>query len=170
MRKVVVIAVLAVAGVLVGRRIRTRAGVSGSPPQPARPPAPPPRPAASPPPERAAEATVEPEPEPSGPPPATTNGERVVLMSISTLQERGEPPSLDAVLGHVAAGEIDPDEGTVEVLLHRLVANGCLAGDGSQGPYRLTPVGQAALADGSTARPSPAGDAADELSSPTTDA
>ena len=103
-------------------------------------------------------------------PPPTTNGERVVLMSVSTLEERGEHATQEAVVRHVAAGDIDPDEGTVDVLLHRLTQSGCLSGDGEAGAYRLTPLGRAALLDGSSARPSAAGDAADELSSPTPDA
>jgi hypothetical protein len=73
------------------------------------------------------------------------------------------------VVRHVAAGELDPDDDAVDVLLHRLAELGCLSGGADDGPYRLTATGRAALADGSTARPSPAGDAADELSSPETD-
>jgi hypothetical protein len=104
----------------------------------------------------------------TAPPPLTTNGERVVLMSIWSLQERGQDATQEAVVGHVAAGEVDPDEGTVDTLLHRLVGSGLLSGGGGDGPYRLTASGEAALLDGSRARPSPAGDATEELSSPTT--
>jgi hypothetical protein len=156
MRKWLVLAVLLGAGVLIGRRLRAR-------------PAPPVRPSvAAPPPPVRRPVAVEPDP-PAGDPPPTTNGERVVLMSISTLEERGEDATHDAVVRHVAAGEIDPDEDAVDVLLHRLTAGGCLAG-GGDGAYRLTALGRAALADGSTARPSAAEDAADELSSPATEA
>jgi DNA-binding PadR family transcriptional regulator len=86
-------------------------------------------------------------------------------MSVSSLLERGDAVTHEAVVAHVAAGEIDPDEGTVEVLLQRLASAGLLAG-GDGGTYRLTPSGQAALMDVSPARPSPAGDATEELSSP----
>jgi predicted transcriptional regulator len=166
MRKWLVLAVLLGAGVLIGRRLRAR---STAPVAPSVAPsvAPAPAPAPAPPPSRPVVARPEP---PAGDPPATTNGERVVLMSISTLEERGEDATHDAVVRHVAAGEIDPDEETVEVLLHRLAAGGCLAGGGDEEAYRLTPLGRAALLDGSTARPSAAEDAADELSSPTAEA
>jgi DNA-binding PadR family transcriptional regulator len=85
-------------------------------------------------------------------------------MSVSALHERGEGATPEAVVAHVAAGEIDPDEGTIEVVLRRLADAGLL--DGGDEGYHLTPSGHAALADGSPARPSPAGDAGDELSSP----
>jgi DNA-binding PadR family transcriptional regulator len=90
-------------------------------------------------------------------------------MSIQSLEDAGEDPSSEAVVGKVGAGDIDPDEGTVEALLHRLVDSGCLEGGDAGGPYRLTALGRAALLDGSTARPSAAEDAADELASPATD-
>jgi hypothetical protein len=172
MRKLVVLVALVVAGALIGRRLRSR-GAASAPPLAPTPPAPAPRapvPASAPPP--AASPVAEQEPEPpaaSGPPPATTNGERVVLMSVQSLTDRDGGATQEAVVAKVAAGDIDPDEGTVEVLLHRLVAAGCLDG-GDAGPYRLTSLGQAALLDGSSARPSAAGDAADELATPAADA
>lgn len=157
MRKLVLVVLLVVAGVLVARRVRARAAAP-----PYRPPSPAPGPA-----DRSPAAaplrTVAPAP---GPPPPTTNGERVVLMSISALQARGQDATVEAVVAHVAAGDIDPDEGAVDVLLHRLAASGLLSGGDGEGPYRLTATGQAALLDGSPARRSPAADAADELSSP----
>ena len=113
-----------------------------------------------------------PDPEPAmrapaaEPPPPTTNGERVLLMSVSSLEGRGQEATTDAVVAHVAAGEIDPDEGTIEGLLERLAGSGLLSGGDGAGAFRLTPTGHAALLDGSAARPSPAGAAADELSSP----
>jgi hypothetical protein len=76
----------------------------------------------------------------------------------------------EAVVAHVAAGEIDPDEGAVEEILQRMAGSGLLTGGDGAGPYQLTPTGRAALLDGSAARPSPAGDAADELGAPTTSA
>jgi hypothetical protein len=173
MRKFVVFFGLLVTGIVVARRIRSR--IAGrerqavpAPSMPARsqtlhPPGPPiERPPVT---ELvlASGATAE-----TAPPPPTTNGERVVLMSTWSLQERGEAATKDAVVGHVAAGEVDPDEGTVDTLLHRLVGAGLLSGGEGGEPYRLTESGQAALRDGSRARPSPAGDAAEELSSPTT--
>ena len=105
-----------------------------------------------------------------GPPPPTTNGERVLLMSISSLQGRGEDATAEAVVAHVAAGEIDPDDGTIETLLQGMTGSGLLTGGDGACPYRLTETGEAALRDGSAARPSPAGAAADELSSPATTA
>jgi hypothetical protein len=169
MRKLFVLAGLLLVGFVVARRIRSRVPArehrpAPTPPLPARsqvldPPAP------------LIERVPEAEPEPQvevAPPPPTTNGERVVLMSTWSLQERGEAATKEAVVGHVAAGEVDPDEGTVDSLLHRLVGAGLLSGGEGGEPYRLTESGQAALRDGSRARPSPAGDAAEELSTPTT--
>jgi hypothetical protein len=161
-RKVVLLVLLVVAGAVLVQRVRSRSAA----PSPRTAPVPPPAPASEPP------ATRRPPPRSDGvtpPAPPTTNGERVVLMSIQFLEERGQEVTGDAVVRHVAAGDIDPDEGTVDLLLHRLVSTGCLGG-GGDGPYHLTALGRAALLDGSSARPSPAGDAADELSSPTTDA
>ena len=169
-RKLLLVVALVVAGALVVRKARagaTSAAPPRLPPTPApapRPqqehPAPVPRPEATPPPEA--------DDRPAEPPPPTTNGERVVLMSISSLEERGEEPTVEAVVGHVAAGELDPDEGTVEALLHRLAGSGLLGAAGDDGPYRLTASGRAALLDVSPPRPSPAGGAAEELSSPVT--
>lgn len=174
MRKLVLVAVLVVAGALVARRVRSRAVSSGRPLTET--PLPPPsqersRPPDEPtPPGRSADEQLSGAGATVPAPPPTTNGERVVLMSISSLQERGQDATHAAVVAHVAAGELDPDEGTVDVLLHRLAASGLLAGGQGGEPYRLTASGQAALADGSRARPSPAEDAADELSSPTSNA
>ena len=159
MRKLVLFVALVVLGAVVVRKVRSSA-TAAVPPAPAPPPRERPTPVDRTPPP----ATSETDPVPAGPPPSTTNGERVVLMSISSLEDRGDEPTVEAVVGHVAAGELDPDEGTVEALLHRLAGSGLLT-DGD-GPYRLTASGRAALADGSPARPSPAGGAADELSSP----
>ena len=161
MRKLVVFVALAVAGAVVVRKVRSSATPAAPPPVPRERPAPVDRAPAT-----AAPEPAPPEPEPAGPPPRTTNGERVVLMSISSLEERGDEPTVAAVFGHVGAGEIDPDEGTVEALLHRLAESGLLTATGGDGPYRLSASGRAALLDGSPARPSPAGGAADELSSP----
>jgi hypothetical protein len=151
-RKLVVIALLAAAVALLARRLRPR-----SPGPVDRPQAAPPRPASPPAPAAA-------------PPPPTTNGERVVLMSVSSLQGRGQAVTADAVVAHVGAGELHPDEGTVDVVLHRLAGAGLLSGGDGNGSYRLTATGQAALLDGSPARPSPAADAAEELSTPATNA
>jgi hypothetical protein len=145
MRKLLLLVGLLLAGVVIVRRIRSRDGGADRPPAP---------------------APVRPVPASDVPPPPTTNGERVVLTSIWTLQGRGDTPSREAVVDHVAAGGLDPDGGTVDALLHRLVGSGLLSG-GDGEPYRLTAVGQGALLDGSPARPSSAGDAAEELSSPT---
>ncbi len=105
----------------------------------------------------------------TGPPPPTTNGERVVLMSVQSLMDQDEGATHEAVVAKVAAGEIDPDEGTVDALLHRLAAAGCLEG-GETGPSRLTRLGPAARLAGSSARPAAAEEAADELASPAPDA
>jgi hypothetical protein len=167
MRKLVLFVALVVAGAVVVRKLRSSATPS-APPSPAPPPPPRPRERPSPVERAPAPAASEADPAPAGPPPSTTNGERVVLMSISSLEERGEEPTVEAVVGHVAAGEIHPDEGTVEALLHRLAGSGLLTDADGDGSYRLTASGRAALLDGSPARPSPAGGAADELSSPVT--
>src|SRR5215213_5748065 len=114
MRKLVLVAALVLAGVLVARRIRSRAAAPGSPAMPATPPSAHRSPVADEPAvDRSGEA-VDPEPAPPvpAPPRPTTNGERVVLMSISSLQERGQDATHEAVVAHVAAGEIDPDEAT----------------------------------------------------------
>ena len=171
MRKVVVLAALVVAGALLGMRLRSRGPAPAHAPAPAPPaPAPVSPTAVRPAPTAAPVAVEEPEPPPAtGPPPATTNGERVVLMSVQSLEEGGEDATSEAIVGKVGAGEIDPDEGTVDALLHRLATAGCLDGGEGGRPYRLTSLGRAALADGSTARPSAAGDAADELASPASD-
>jgi hypothetical protein len=173
MRKLLVLAGLLLAVVVVARRIRSHVPGRERRPTPA-----PPLPARSQtldPPAPLIERSLEAEPVPvsdpeveMAPPPPTTNGERVVLMSIWSLQERGEAATQETVVGHVAAGEVDPDEGTVDALLHRLVGTGLLSGGEGDEPYRLTESGQAALLDGSRARPSSAGDAAEELSSPPT--
>src|SRR4051794_12632866 len=156
MRKLVLFVLLVAAGALVARRLRSSAA---------------PRPVPVPAPGTTVRTPVPPEPAPMAQPapvapPPTTNGERVVLMSISSLEGRSQEATTEAVVAHVAAGEIDPDEGTIEALLHRMAGSGLLtAGDGA-GPYSLTATGHAALLDGSPARPSAAGDAAEELSSP----
>jgi len=163
LRKLVLFLALLLTGAAVARKVR-----AGAAPAPAPPPSLPPRerPAS----EEPAEATEAPEPDgpPPEPPRSTTNGERVVLMSISSLEERGEEPTVEAVVGHVAAGDLDPDEGTVDAVLHRLADSGLLSAAGAGGPYRLTPSGRAALLDVSPPRPSLAGGAAEELSSPST--
>jgi hypothetical protein len=162
MRKLLLVTLLLVAGALAVRRLRPRPAV-----------APGPLPTSPLPPFRVAE------PEPAAPamrapapatPPPTTSGERVLLMSISSLAGRGQEATAEAVLAHVAAGEIDPDEGTIEALLQRMAGSGLLTGGDGAGPFRLTETGRAALLDGSAARPSPAGGAADELSAPGTTA
>ena len=173
MRKLALFAALAGAGALLVRRLRSpgAAPIRATAPAPQTPvaaPAPAAAPVAAP---AATPLAVEdPEPPATGPPPPTTNGERVVLMAVQALEEGGGEVTGEAVVDKVGAGELDPDEGTVDVLLHRLATAGCLEDGGNGGPYRLTAMGRAALLDGSSARPSPAGDAADELASPATEA
>jgi hypothetical protein len=183
MRKFLVFLLLLGAGALVVRRLRASSGAPArrpvsappAPPRPATPPQAPPAVAVAAEPEPAPVPAAEPEPPQVAEPvadtaPPTTNGERVVLMSISSLEGRGQDATAEAVVAHVAAGEIDPDEGAVEELLQRMAGSGLLSGGNGAGPYQLTATGRAALLDGSPARPSPAGDAADELGSPTTGA
>ena len=164
MRKLLLVTLLLVAGALAVRRLRPRSAAVPGP----LPASPVPTPVSTP-------RLPEPEapamrPPVAGPPPPTTNGERVLIMSISSLEGRGDDPTAEAVVAHIAAGEIDPDEGTIEALLQRMAGSGLLTGGDGAGPFRLTETGQAALLDGSAARPSPAGGAADELSAPGTTA
>jgi hypothetical protein len=172
MRKLALLAALAGAGALLVRRLRSPGAAPARPTAPApQTPVAAPAPAAAPVAAPSATPPVEdPAPPATGPPPPTTNGERVVLMAVQSLEDGGGEVTREAVVGKVGAGELDPDEGTVDVLLHRLATAGCLDDSGNGGPYRLTAVGRAALLDGSSARPSPAGDAGDELASPATEA